>query len=57
MSNEHLKVTANPAPKCECGRSPFDFCVGLHLLSEEEAKKQLDIYYQNLEKDKLEYGQ
>jgi len=49
---ENLIVTANPPPSCTCGRSPFDFCTGLHSLSEEEAKKQLDTYYENSKREK-----
>ena len=28
--------------KCSCGRSPTEFCVGLHMLTNEEYKKHLE---------------
>ena len=34
-----VETKVEEAVKCGCGRSPTGFCVGLHLLSEEEWKK------------------
>jgi len=52
---ETFNVTPNPVPDCTCGRSPFKHCSGLHSLSEEEAKRQLDIYHENVKRDNETY--
>ena len=34
----------NEVPKCGCGRSPIENCVGWHALSEEEYLKKKEAY-------------
>jgi len=34
----------NEVPKCGCGRSPIENCIGWHALSEEEYLKKKETY-------------
>ena len=34
----------NELPKCGCGRSPIENCIGWHALSEEEYLKKKEAY-------------
>ena len=34
----------NEVPKCGCGRSPIENCIGWHALSEEEYLKKKEAY-------------
>ena len=52
MSEEVLKYRRkirglykmNEVPKCGCGRSPIENCIGWHALSEEEYLKKKEAY-------------